>query len=79
MGRHYLLFSSFLIVCLVSTGLQRGFDQQQRAILEELFKVTNGHSWKNNAGWLSNTDLCQWYGVECDSDRKVNFRYPNCP
>src|SRR4051812_34393607 len=35
--------------------------------LEEFFNSTNGSQWKNNNGWLSSSNYCNWYGVHCNS------------
>jgi hypothetical protein len=34
---------------------------QQRYALAVLYFATNGESWKNSTGWLSNTNECTWH------------------
>ncbi len=33
--------------------------------LTEFYHALNGDNWKRKDGWLSNTDYCEWYGVNC--------------
>ncbi|MDH5605349.1 MAG: hypothetical protein OEY93_00520 [Anaerolineae bacterium] len=33
--------------------------------LRLFYKNTNGATWKDNTGWLTNTDPCHWKGVAC--------------
>jgi len=40
-------------------------------ILEEIFYAAGGAQWKNNDGWTTDTDICNWYGVSCDSNGSV--------
>lgn len=37
-----------------------------RYSLATLYFTTNGGSWTNNDGWLSDSSVCSWYGVRCD-------------
>ena len=37
----------------------------ERYILAVLYYSTDGIRWDDNAGWLSNTTICSWYGVSC--------------
>ena len=43
----------------------------ERSGLEAIYNQTNGQNWNNNAGWMNETDYCQWYGISCDSDGLV--------
>ena len=43
-----------------------------REILEIFYDVTNGPNWTNNANWLTNAPLRNWYGVEVDGDGRVS-------
>jgi len=36
-----------------------------RAALNDLFKSTGGANWKENKGWGTDSDYCDWYGVTC--------------
>ena len=39
--------------------------------LPALYKATNGDDWSNNAGWLSDKPLGEWYGVSTDTQGRV--------
>ena len=39
-----------------------------REILTTFYQATNGDDWNNNANWLSDRPLGEWYGVTTDSD-----------
>jgi hypothetical protein len=48
----------------------------QRYVLATLYYSTNGDSWTNNTGWLSDSDECGWYngaagGELCSSQGRV--------
>ncbi|CAB9523970.1 LRR receptor-like serine threonine-protein kinase [Seminavis robusta] len=45
----------------------------ERGILELLFQVTGGSTtWIRTDKWMDNaTDICGWYGVNCDADNQV--------
>jgi hypothetical protein len=40
----------------------------QRYGLATLYFATQGDRWTNNDGWLSPSQECDWFGVECDSN-----------
>jgi hypothetical protein len=40
---------------------------QERAVLMALFEATGGPTWKHRTGWGSDTPVCQWHGVSCDT------------
>ena len=42
-----------------------------RAVLEALFRATDGDNWKNNTGWLSDTPVERWYGVRRNANAVV--------
>ena len=42
-----------------------------RATLVALYNATNGPSWRNNQGWLSDAPLGEWYGVATDGSGRV--------
>ena len=44
---------------------------QERLILAKMFYANGGDEWTTKYGWLGNGDHCNWYGVTCDSDSKV--------
>jgi Leucine-rich repeat (LRR) protein len=72
MSKLILLFSPIFVItaCLISKTQQRSFDQQ-RDILIELYKSTNGTGWNQNTEWLSDADVCQWYGVKCNAQDQI--------
>ena len=43
-----------------------------REILEILYEVTDGPSWSNNAGWLTDGPLAEWHGVSVDHAGRVD-------
>jgi len=56
---------------LGSTGCLADQKKQEREILEKLFESTSGLKWKDMTGWLSENDICTWYGVSCTSSGTV--------
>ena len=38
---------------------------RNRKILEKLYEQTGGPNWKNQEGWFTNPDICNWYGITC--------------
>ncbi|KAL7579018.1 hypothetical protein ACA910_019060 [Epithemia clementina (nom. ined.)] len=38
---------------------------RNKDILKQFFTSTGGSNWKNKDGWLTNPDICTWYGVTC--------------
>ena len=41
----------------------------ERAVLDALYKQTQGPGWTKNTGWTGAAGTeCTWYGVICDSD-----------
>lgn len=43
----------------------------ERDLLVNLFLETEGVNWRRNDFWLTNTDICTWYGVGCVDDHVV--------
>ena len=39
--------------------------------LVAFYTALNGPSWKNNSNWLSTRPLGEWYGLELNSDGRV--------
>jgi hypothetical protein len=68
-----LMFSSAIFIIFVGTLISSSQQKSlnQRDILVELFKSTNGDGWSNNAGWLSTSSECEWFGVRCNSENQV--------
>ena len=46
-------------------------DPEQCLALMDLYGATNGELWANNAGWLSGSSYCGWYGVTCEGSGNV--------
>jgi Leucine-rich repeat (LRR) protein len=42
-----------------------------QSILVELYQATRGPDWVRHDFWNTRTDVCEWYGVGCDSRRNV--------
>ncbi|GKY99978.1 hypothetical protein MPSEU_000951400 [Mayamaea pseudoterrestris] len=40
-------------------------------ILRAFYLSTHGDDWSSNDGWTSTDNYCSWYGITCDSNRKV--------
>jgi hypothetical protein len=45
----------------------------QRYIMVLFYFATNGGSWNNNNGWLSDTSICSWNGVKCNDSKFVKI------
>ena len=43
----------------------------ERAILEFMYKQMGGVHWKKSTKWLQEDDICEWYGITCNEDGKV--------
>ena len=43
-----------------------------REALEAFYHATGGPNWERNDGWLSDSPLRDWYGVNLDADGRVN-------
>ena len=37
-----------------------------------LYDATNGDDWDDNTNWLSDESICEWYGVRCNSEGRVD-------
>lgn len=46
-------------------------DASDLSILSEFHASTGGTSWTNDDGWGDTTDSCDWYGITCDSSKRV--------
>jgi len=45
--------------------------EAERSALMDLYYSTNGSNWNNNDGWGSEESYCNWYGVSCNQNGKV--------
>jgi hypothetical protein len=46
-------------------------ERSQRGILIDLYDATQGDYWTNKTGWLSNSTVCEWFGVKCSASGEV--------
>ena len=46
-------------------------DSDDRRVLLEFLRATNGSSWWRNDGWGTNDNISTWYGVEVDDEGRV--------
>ena len=42
-----------------------------RSVLMEFFRVTNGPSWRRKHGWGTSENISTWYGVKVDDEGRV--------
>jgi hypothetical protein len=57
----------------LSSGINNGGEvsnlvRLQRYALAWLYVAQEGTQWRDNTGWLSERDVCEWSKVECDSN-----------
>lgn len=58
-----------IVLCLCTTAFASSYAEVQFLGLEALYNSTNGQEWKTSTGWRDSLiDVCNWYGVACDSD-----------
>lgn len=53
----------------LSTANDHEFDEAQRSerfALANLFIAMGGIEWNSSTGWLSETSVCEWFGVTCE-------------
>jgi hypothetical protein len=43
----------------------------QRFAMAVIYYATKGAKWEENAGWMTSKHECSWYGVECNTFKKV--------
>ena len=56
---------------LPAVVVAQGGAARDRAALEALYEATGGDGWTDNANWLSDAPLGDWYGVDVDEDGRV--------
>ena len=44
---------------------------QEREVLLDIYKATNGKQWYNKTAWNSSTTHCAWYGITCYNNTYV--------
>lgn len=60
-------------VFLGATMCMSEIKKKEREILELFYKKCGGDKWKNNDKWLDdNTDICDWYGIDCSNGGSVD-------
>lgn len=47
----------------------------QREALEALYAATDGDNWVNNDGWLTDAPVCEWFGVETNTETSSHPMY----
>lgn len=48
------------------------YTAREHSALVSLYILTAGNSWTNNDGWFSDSHVCEWHGVSCDTGRSVS-------
>ena len=60
-------------VCLINgASVNTALNQPQCDALLDIYTSTNGNNWDNNDQWISATDPCNWYGVNCNNSDQVD-------
>lgn len=58
-----------VLLCWCTTAFAASYAELQFSGLEALYNSTNGQDWETSTGWRDSViDVCNWYGVVCDSD-----------
>jgi hypothetical protein len=54
-------------------------EMSERDILVKLYNALDGDNWYRNDFWLTNTDICDWYGIACSNGKvyEINLRGNN--
>ena len=66
----------FLIIALLATvsgptGTALADADGDRAALVALYNATDGQNWTDNANWLSDQPLGDWFGITTDANGRV--------
>src|SRR5262245_3320100 len=61
------------ILLLGASSARADIPSAERAVLLEIYAMTNGGSWTNKTGWDTATPgtECTWYGVTCNATPSV--------
>lgn len=43
--------------------------------MQQFFLSTNGCNWKENTGWFTEPDFCDWFGVTCDAGGYIELSF----
>ena len=46
-------------------------DERDREVLVALYNATDGENWRDNANWLSDAPIGEWWGVTTNDDGRV--------
>jgi hypothetical protein len=66
--QHSGFVAALLLATNLSVPIERAISVSERDALVKIFQSTGGPAWKQNDGWLSTADPCDWFGVMCDWD-----------
>ena len=61
------------LVWLATGYAEDNTDLLQRYILAYLYFSTEGTEWINQESWLSDVNVCDWFGVECADAKTIGF------
>lgn len=45
--------------------------------LANLYSLNNGIEWVNNQGWMESSQVCSWYGIECNNEHVTAIALSN--
>ncbi len=63
---------------LIPVVVKEGNTKIDYNALAALYFSTGGAEWLDNSGWLTECDVCDWYGITCDSDKRIiEIKLPN--
>ena len=71
--RRLIMMVVVVLVLPVSVSAQ-GSAAGDRAALIALYNATDGANWANNAGWNTDADIAEWYGVRTEAGRVTELR-----
>jgi hypothetical protein len=54
-----------------NAGESEAFVRQERYALAYFFLAQGGIAWADNTNWISEVDVCDWFGIACDSKGAV--------
>ena len=73
-GKAFLNVSILFVlwVCVVNGERKKGdrldcLSMSERESLMDFYNSTNGDSWRINRHWGSEENICNWFGVRCES------------
>lgn len=77
--RHRANYLTFSMQSLQFTGCADaiGVPQDECDKLVNLYNETEGYAWTHRDGWITDADVCQWYGVVCRDGHVVGLHFPN--